>query len=98
MGRMIQASEVRHIAKLARLQLADQEVEVYTEQIDRILGFFDQLAALDTSGVPPTSHPLPVANALRADVERASLGVDEVLANAPQPESDMFRVPRILEA
>ena len=94
---MIQEAEVRHIAKLARLQLADAEVATYAQQMGRILDFFGELAAMDTTGVPLTSHPVPVANAFRADEVRPPLPVAEVLANAPQPEGDYFRVPRILE-
>lgn len=95
---MIQEEEVRHIAKLARLQLADEEVVTYTGQLDRILGFFDELTAIDTTGVPVTSHPVALGDAFREDVVRPSLPVEQVLANAPQPEGDYFRVPRILEA
>ena len=95
---MIQQDEVRHIAKLARLRLDDDEVGVYTEQLGRILGFFDELQGLETAGVPLTAHPLPVSNAFRADEARPSLTVDQVLANAPQREGPYFRVPKILES
>jgi aspartyl-tRNA(Asn)/glutamyl-tRNA(Gln) amidotransferase subunit C len=94
---MIQEDEVRHMAKLARLQLEDQEVALYTEQLDGILGFFDELKGIDTEGVPLTSHPVPVSNAFRADVVRPSLPLEQVLLNAPKSEGDYFRVPRILE-
>ena len=95
---MIQQDDVRHIAKLARLRLDDAEVGVYTEQLGRILGFFDELQALDTTGVPLTAHPLPVSNAFRADEPRPSLPVEDVLANAPHREGPYFRVPKILES
>ena len=94
---MIQQDDVRHIAKLARLQLDEQELALYTDQLGRILGFFDQLAQIDTEGVPVTAHPLPVTNAFRDDVVRPSLPLEKVLANAPQREGDAFRVPKILE-
>ena len=94
---MIQEQEVLHIAKLARLQLGDDEVQLYTQQLDRILGSFDELKAIDTTGVIPTSHPVPVANALRDDVVVTPLGAERILANAAQTEGDYFRVPRILE-
>lgn len=94
---MIQQDDVRHIAKLARLQLDEQELALYTDQLGRILGFFDQLAQIDTTGVPVTAHPLPVTNAFRDDVVRPSLPLEKVLANAPQREGDAFRVPKILE-
>lgn len=94
---MIQQDDVRHIARLARLQLDEQELALYTDQLGRILGFFDQLAQIDTAGVPVTAHPLPVTNAFRDDVVRPSLPLEQVLANAPQREGDAFRVPKILE-
>lgn len=95
---MIQQDDVRHIAKLARLQLDEQELVTYTGQLDRILGFFDQLKQIDTEGVPVTAHPLPVSNAFRDDVARPSLPLEAALANAPQREGDAFRVPKILES
>ena len=95
---MIQQDEVRHIAKLARLQLDETELARYTEQLGRILSFFDELQSLDTAGVPMTAHPLPVSNAFRDDAPRPSLPLEAVLADAPQPEHPYFRVPRILEA
>lgn len=94
---MIQQDEVRHMAKLARLQLNEAELALYTDQMGRILDFFDELKQLDTEGVPLTAHPIPVSNALREDVVRPSLPVDQALANAPHREGDYFRVPKILE-
>ena len=94
---MIQQEEVKHIAKLARLQLSDDELPRYTEQVGRILAFFDELKQLDTTGVEPTAHPIPVSNAFREDTVRPSLGADRALANAPHREGDYFRVPKILE-
>ena len=94
---MIQQEEVKHIAKLARLQLSDDELQRYTEQVGRILAFFDELKQLDTTGVEPTAHPIPVSNAFREDTVRPSLGADRALANAPHREGDYFRVPKILE-
>jgi aspartyl-tRNA(Asn)/glutamyl-tRNA(Gln) amidotransferase subunit C len=95
---MIQQDEVKHIAKLARLQLSEDELPRYTEQVGRILAFFDELKQLDTAGVPPTAHPIPVSNAFREDALKPSLGADRALANAPQREGDYFRVPKILES
>jgi aspartyl-tRNA(Asn)/glutamyl-tRNA(Gln) amidotransferase subunit C len=95
---MIDASDVRHVARLARLDLADAEVDAQAEQLGRILGFFAEMNAVDTTGVPMTAHPFPVVNALRADEVRPSLPRDEVLAGAPQPEGAYFRVPKILDA
>ena len=93
----MQPDDIQHIAKLARLQLAEPEVAAHTEQLGRILAFFDQLKQLDTTDVPLTAHPIPVSNAFREDVVRPSLPVDQALANAPHREGDAFRVPKILE-
>lgn len=95
---MIQQDEIKHIAKLARLQLSDEELPRYTEQVGRILAFFDELKQLDTTDVPATAHPIPVNNAFRPDALKPSLGADRALLNAPQREGDYFRVPKILES
>jgi aspartyl-tRNA(Asn)/glutamyl-tRNA(Gln) amidotransferase subunit C len=87
---------VEHVAALARLELTNDEVESLTRELGVILEHAGQIAALDTSGVPPTSHPLPLRNVLRADEPGPSLDRDEVLAQAPAVEDDRFRVPRII--
>ncbi|MEB3329109.1 MAG: Asp-tRNA(Asn)/Glu-tRNA(Gln) amidotransferase subunit GatC [Candidatus Sericytochromatia bacterium] len=94
---MLDASDVRHVARLARLELADAEVEAQADQLGRILAFFDAMNAIDTTNVALTAHPFPVVNALRADVTRPSLARDAVLAGAPQTEGAFFRVPKILD-
>ena len=91
-------ADVEHVAQLARLALTEEEIEHFTEQLGVILDHSAQVAALDTSDVPPTAHPLPLVNVLRADVVRPSLDRDEVLAMAPATEDGRFRVPRILDA
>jgi aspartyl-tRNA(Asn)/glutamyl-tRNA(Gln) amidotransferase subunit C len=92
----ISRDDVAHVAHLARLELNDDELETYTEQLGAILDHAQDVAALDTSGVAPTAHPLPLENVLRDDVVRPSLDRDEVLAQAPVAEGAFFRVPRIL--
>ena len=94
MSRLTRA-EVEHVATLARLALTDDEIEHFTAQLEVILEHAAQIAALDTHDVPPTAHPLPVVNVLRADEPRPSLDRDEVLAVAPSVEDHRFRVPRI---
>jgi aspartyl-tRNA(Asn)/glutamyl-tRNA(Gln) amidotransferase subunit C len=91
-------ADVEHVAQLARLALRDDEIEALTEQLGVILAHAAQVSALDTHDVPPTAHPLPLVNVLRTDTPRPSLDRDEVLAMAPDSESDRFRVPRILDA
>jgi aspartyl-tRNA(Asn)/glutamyl-tRNA(Gln) amidotransferase subunit C len=92
----ISRSDVTHVARLARLALTDDEVERFTGQLEAILEHAAQVSALDTAGVEPTAHPLPLNNVLRADEPRPCLARDEVLASAPAAEDGRFRVPRIL--
>ena len=92
----ITASDVAHVARLACLDLTGEEVELYTHQLRDVLEYADVVAALDTSGIAPTAHPLPLVNALREDEPRPSLDRDEVLAMAPEVEDGRFRVPRVL--
>jgi aspartyl-tRNA(Asn)/glutamyl-tRNA(Gln) amidotransferase subunit C len=89
----ITREEVLHVAKLARLELTDDEVERLTLELGAILEAVGKVAELDLDDVPPTSHPLSLANAWRDDEPDESLGLDEVFANAPQREADFFRVP-----
>jgi aspartyl-tRNA(Asn)/glutamyl-tRNA(Gln) amidotransferase subunit C len=97
MSRLTRA-DVEHVAQLARLALTEEEIEGFTEQLGVILDHSAQVAALDTHDVPPTAHPLPLVNVLRADEVRPCLPRDEVLAMAPATEDGRFRVPRILDA
>ena len=89
----ITREEVLHVAKLARLELTDEEVERLTGELDAILEAVGKVAELDLSDVPPTSHPLSLVNAWREDEPHESLGLDDVFANAPSREGDLFRVP-----
>jgi aspartyl-tRNA(Asn)/glutamyl-tRNA(Gln) amidotransferase subunit C len=96
MATRISTDDVAHVARLARLSLTEQELERFTEQLGAVLEHARDVEALDTAGVPPTAHPLPVANVFREDLVRPSLDRDEVLAQAPDVEAHRFRVPRIL--
>jgi aspartyl-tRNA(Asn)/glutamyl-tRNA(Gln) amidotransferase subunit C len=97
MSGRITRKEVEHVARLARLELTEEEKDVMTRQLDGILAYVDKLNELDTSRVEPTSHVIPMMNVMRDDVPRPSLGPDEALANAPDREDAFFRVPRIIE-
>lgn len=88
--------EVAHLARLARLQLPDDELAHYAEQLQVILGAVAQVSEVAGEQVPPTAHPLPVRNVTREDLARPSLPVLDVLAAAPAHEGGRFRVPRIL--
>ncbi len=96
MAARITTAEVAHVAGLARLRLSDAELQEFTGQLGAVLDHAADIEALDTEGVEPTSHPLPLVNVLRADDVRPSLDRAEVLAQAPDAEDDRFAVPRIL--
>lgn len=92
----ISRADVEHVARLARLALTVEETEQLTGELDAILDHAARVSALDTAGVLPTSHPLPLVNVLRADTPRPGLDRGEVLAAAPAVEDGRIRVPRIL--
>ena len=92
----ITAEEVAHVAQLARLRLTAEELELFTPQLAAVLDHARDVEALDLAGVEPTAHPLPLRNVLRDDVVEPCLDRKEVLGQAPEVESDRFRVPRIL--
>jgi len=89
----ISRDEVLHVARLARLELSEQEVERFAEQLSAILEAVGKVSELDLEGVEPTAHPLDLANVWAEDEPRPSLSADEALANAPDREDDSFRVP-----
>ncbi len=97
MGGKITRREVEHVARLARLELSEGEKDLMTAQLDRILGYMDKLNELDTGGVEPTSHVIPMVNVMREDETKPSLPAEDALANAPDREPPYFRVPRIIE-
>src|SRR3954471_12530616 len=92
----ISRDDVAHVARLARLDLTDDELERFTGQLGAVLEHAADIAALDIADVPPPAHPLPLVNVLRSDVPTASLDRDEVLDMAPAAEDGRFKVPRIL--
>lgn len=96
MPELISKQQVAHVARLARLTLTDEELDLYTAQLASVLQHAADIEALDIEGVPPTAHPFPLSNVLRDDVVRPSLDREEVLAQAPEVEADRFRIPRIL--
>jgi aspartyl-tRNA(Asn)/glutamyl-tRNA(Gln) amidotransferase subunit C len=88
--------EVLHVADLARLRLRPEEVEMFTRQLNDILGYVEQLQELDTAGVEPMSHVVPVCNVFREDEARPGLDRDQALENAPDREGGAFLVPRVI--
>lgn len=97
MSERISRDDVEHVARLARLSLTDDEVELFTEQLGAVLDHAADIEALDIGDVPPTAHPVPLENVYRPDEPRACLDRDEVMAEAPAAEDGRFRVPRILD-
>ena len=89
----ITRDEVLHVARLARLELSDEEVERFQEQLSAILEAVGKVAELDLSDVEPTAHPLDLSNTWADDEPRPCLPVDDALANAPDREGALFRVP-----
>ena len=97
MEQRIDAQQVRKVAKLARLELTEAEIEEFTGQLGAILQYVAKMNELDTRDVEPLAHCLPISNVLRADEVRESLGTEKTLANAPQRDDSFFKVPKILE-
>jgi aspartyl-tRNA(Asn)/glutamyl-tRNA(Gln) amidotransferase subunit C len=91
----ISRDEVLHVARLARLALTDEEVDRLTEELGAILDAVSVVGELDLADVPPTSHPLDLVNVWDEDEPHASLSLDEVFANAPERDGDLFRVPPV---
>ena len=89
----ITKDEVLHVARLARLELSDDEVAKFQAELSDILEAVSRVAQLDLADVPPTAHPLQIANAWADDVPRPCLSLDEVFANAPDRDDDYFRTP-----
>ena len=89
----ISRDEVLHVARLARLELTDDEVAKFQVQLSAIIDAISKVSELDLSDVPPTAHPLEIANTWAEDEPRPSLPLGEVFANAPDRDEDYFRVP-----
>ena len=89
----ITREEVLHVARLARLELSEDEVTRFREQLAAILEAVSKVSELDLADVPPTSHPLQIANAWDEDEPRESLSLADAFANAPDRDGDLFRTP-----
>lgn len=88
--------DVRHIAKLARLELTDEEITLFQPQLDAILSHADALAKVDVSSVSDDSYPCPTIDHMREDVPKPSLPASLVLQNAPEQAQDQIRVPKVV--
>lgn len=92
---MISTEDVKHVAKLARLELTDAETEKYSKQLGDILKYVEQMNEVDTTGIEPMPHAIPVYNVMREDVVKYEQTKEELMANAPYEEDGFFRVPKI---
>ena len=93
----ITVADVEHVARLARLELDPDEKSLFAGQMDAILGYVEKLKGVNTDGIVPTSHAVPMENAFREDLARPSLSIDKALANAPDRVESFFRVPKVIE-
>lgn len=93
----ITRKDVLHVAGLARLALKEEEIDLYTNQLQRILGHVEKLSELDTKGVEPTANTPHEGNVFREDRARPSLPREAALSNAPESERGCFKVPKIIE-
>ena len=93
----IDLEDVQHIANLARLTFDEQEMESYQYQLSRILDYIEKLNQLDTEGVPPTSHVIPIRNVMKPDEKRDLFQREDITANAPSTEQGYFEVPKVIE-
>ncbi len=93
----ITVRDVEHVARLARLELTPEETGTFAGQMSDILAYVEKLNELDTQGIIPTSHAVPMENAFRDDVARPGIGIEAALANAPDEVGRFFRVPRVIE-
>ena len=89
--------EVQHIAALCRIDMTDEDLDVMPEQLSHVLEMFQTLQGLETEDVAPTGHSVSVDTVMRADESRDSFSPENVLANAPQRDGDLFRVKVVLE-
>ncbi|HWH33209.1 MAG TPA: Asp-tRNA(Asn)/Glu-tRNA(Gln) amidotransferase subunit GatC [Egibacteraceae bacterium] len=92
----LSTDDVRHVARLARLALSDEEVEALRSQLSDILAYAEQVGEAAGGDVPPTSHAYPLANVFRADEPHESLSPEEAISTAPEAEDGRFRVPKIV--
>ena len=96
MSESLSIDDVKKVAKLARLALAEDRLAQLTDQLESILHYIDKLKQVDTAGVEPMAHALPVKNILRDDIPQPGLPLDKVLMNAPQTDGPFFKVPKVI--
>jgi len=92
----VSPQEITHIAKLARLELSPEEVQNYSQQLSKALGYFQQISEVNTSGIEPLLTPTKIDNVLRQDEVTKNLTVEEILQNAPHKTGNLFTVPPVV--
>jgi len=93
----ISKQEVLHVAHLARLNIDESMVDMFADQLGSILEYVETLKQIDTTGVPPTSHAVDIANAFREDTPKDHINRETALSNAPESEDGNFIVPKVIE-
>ena len=93
----ITRSDVEHVAQLARLRFTEDQLALFTEQLNTLLSYFDKLQEVDTTGIEPSTHAVNLCNAFREDMVKESNLVADTLKNAPASERSCFKVPKIIE-
>ncbi len=93
----INREDVEHVARLARLALQPAELDALTGQMDAILDYVEKLNELDTEGITPTAHAVPMENAFREDLVKPSIGIARAQQNAPDKDGSCFKVPKVIE-
>lgn len=93
----VTVADVEYVARLARLELGADEKELFASQMSAILGYVEKLKELDTDGITPTSHAVPMENAFREDLVAIPIGLEKALCNAPQRSGSFFSVPKVIE-
>ncbi|SEA77023.1 aspartyl/glutamyl-tRNA(Asn/Gln) amidotransferase subunit C [Desulfuromusa kysingii] len=93
----ISQNDVEHVARLARLSLEPDELQTMTRQMDVMLGYVEKLNELDTTGIEPMAHAVPMSNAFRKDESQPVIGIERALQNAPASGENCFKVPKVIE-
>jgi len=94
---LVSREQVEHVAKLARLELQEDEKDKLVEQFSNILEYFNQLSEVDTDGIEPMAHAIPIVNVMREDKSETVITRDEIMKNAPLEEEGFFKVPKITD-
>lgn len=93
---ILNLEKVRHVAKLARLAIPDEQLPRFTEQLESILEYVEQIKQANVTGVEPMAHAVRLTNVLRDDVPQRALSTEQVLANAPDTDGPFFKVPKVI--